>query len=107
MKGVAIAGGAAAVVLAYAAAGGLGRVQGAPAPQKPPEVKLFEFLDADGDGKVSGKEYDKAFSRLDADGDGALTQDEILKIFKAEPAKKGGARKKKPDPPADEKPPAQ
>ncbi|MCB1884735.1 MAG: hypothetical protein KDG89_12200 [Geminicoccaceae bacterium] len=48
---------------------------------KPLMVRGFQFLDADGDGNVTGAEMEKpagrAFDRLDRNGDGAVAEDEI------------------------------
>ena len=37
----------------------------------------FDFVDADGNGRVSAQEWMAAFNQLDADRDGVLTEDEI------------------------------
>lgn len=73
--------------------------------KKPDPAKLFQKLDADGDGKVTLAEFtakrpddkkaaaEKQFKRKDKDGDGSLTLEE----FTAKPAEAPKKKKKKGD----------
>ena len=42
-----------------------------------PMEKLFELMDADGDGAITAKEMDSFISKVDTDGDGRVNDDEL------------------------------
>jgi Ca2+-binding EF-hand superfamily protein len=47
-------------------------------------VFVFGMLDADGDGRITRKEYIACFNILDINGDGFITREELRKVLKSE-----------------------